>query len=278
MFKVTVNAETAARIESSEVNAWLDMYAACPRDFACRYGLDILSIGSIVLTRCKAIPFVHFNCVLNLGISEPATEEQVDEVIALYGDAGVKEFAFFHIPQSKPAELREWLLKRNFRERGGWERIYRANGARAGDTLGDLNGSMIEKVTPETAHEWAEFICSTYSLSTKPWLLALAERAGWHHYLLRREGQPAAARSMYVHSDRMAWLGIDAPVPGLMAPSFDYDAMICREMVKDGLRLGVECFVADIEAPSASMATPAYRNFETLGFKLPYFRSHYVCK
>jgi hypothetical protein len=46
-------------------------------------------------------------------------------------------------------------------------------------------------------------------------------------------------------------------------------------MVKDGLALGVRYFVTDIEATSAEMNTPAYRHFEALGFKRPYFREHY---
>jgi hypothetical protein len=33
--------------------------------------------------------------------------------------------------------------------------------------------------------------------------------------------------------------------------------------------------VADIEAPDAAMSTPAYQHFQRLGFKRPYFRSHF---
>lgn len=32
-----------------------------------------------------------------------------------------------------------------------------------------------------------------------------------------------------------AWLGIEAPVPGIMAPSYDLDFQICQAMVKDGI-------------------------------------------
>ncbi|MEW5988866.1 MAG: hypothetical protein AB1791_19760, partial [Chloroflexota bacterium] len=114
-----------------------------------------------------------------------------------------------------------------------------------------------------------------YGLPTTPWLLALVERPGWHHYLLRRGRAIAAVRSMYVHHDGMAWLGIDAPVPGIMAPSYDLDRQLCQAMVRDGLGLGVRYFAADIEAPTPAMNTPAYHHFEALGFKRPYFRSHY---
>jgi hypothetical protein len=79
---------------------------------------------------------------------------------------------------------------------------------------------------------------------------------------------------MYVTADR-AWFSIDAPVPGVMAPSYDLDVQLCHAMVKDGLEIGVRLFVADIEAPDPAMMTPAYYHFEMLGFKRPYVRSHY---
>lgn len=88
-------------------------------------------------------------------------------------------------------------------------------------------------------------------------------------------GQIRAVRSMYIHNDGMAWLGIDAPVPGIMAPSFDLDARICETMISDGIALGARCFVADIEAPHPEMDIAAYRHFAALGFGKAYFRSHY---
>jgi hypothetical protein len=103
------------------------------------------------------------------------------------------------------------------------------------------------------------------------------ERAGWHHYLLRQGTQIGAVRSMYIDTAGMAWLGIDAPVPGIMAPSYELDCQVCQAIVKDGMNLGVRYFVADIEAPDTAMNSPAYRYFELLGFKRPYFRSHYSC-
>lgn len=275
MFVETVPPEFAAQIESAEVNAWLDMYAAVPTDFARQFQLEILRIQNVVLTRCRTIPFVHFNCVMNLGMIEPAGEHQLDEALALYRAADVRDFAFFHIPHSQPATLPDWFKARNLHVRGGWERIYRDNRPLTMMVIQPQTGFRIEKVTPTTAPEWAAYIDAIYGLPTTPWLLSLAERPGWHHYLLRQAAQIVAVRSMYVHHDGLAWLGIDAPVPGIMAPSYDLDIQICQAIVKDGLNLGVTHFVADIEAPTAEMNTPAYRYFEALGFKRPYFRSHY---
>jgi len=275
MFTEAISPEFAAQIENCEVNAWLDMYAAIPADFAHQFQPEIIRVQNIVLTRCKAIPFVHFNCVMNLGMLAPATESQIDDVLAAYHDAGVQNPVFFHIPHSQPSTLPEWYKSRGLHLRGGWERIYRNNTALMNEASTIRAGFQVEKVTQATGSEWATYLDTIYGLPTTPWLLSLVARPGWHHYLLRRGAEIAAVRSMYVHHDGMAWLGVEAPIPGIMAPSYDLDIQLCRAMVKDGIDLGAHYFVADIEAPTSEMNTPAYRNFEALGFKRPYFRSHY---
>jgi hypothetical protein len=93
--------------------------------------------------------------------------------------------------------------------------------------------------------------------------------------MLCKDEKIVAVRTMYIHSDGMAWLGVEAPVPGIMAPSFDLDLRLCQTILKEGIDMGVRYFVADIEAPNPAMNTPAYQNFEALGFKRIYFRSHY---
>ena len=73
----------------------------------------------------------------------------------------------------------------------------------------------------------------------------------------------------------MAWLGIDAPVPGIMAPSYELDFQICQAIIKDGTNLGAKCFIADIEAPSLEMDTAAYHNFKLLNFRRLYLSRNY---
>jgi hypothetical protein len=69
---------------------------------------------------------------------------------------------------------------------------------------------------------------------------------------------------------------MDAPVPGLGTDDYEPDAALCEFMVRDGLDLGVRRFLADIEAPSDAMDTPAYGYFGRLGFRRPYVRTHYA--
>lgn len=276
MFIETITPEFAAELETGEVQAWLDIYAAMPAEFARQFQLEIIQHEGLVLTRCKPIPFVHFNCVKNFGVVTPATEALLDEVLTIYRKADIRHFAIYHNPHCQPAALPDWFAARGLQRRGGWERIYRSHQPLSADLIPAQAGFQVEKVTRTTALEWATFLDTLYGLPTTPWLLALVERPGWHHYLLRAGTKIVAVRTLYVDQSGFGWLGIEAPVPGIMAPSFDLDFQLCHTIVQDGQALGVRYFIADIEAPTPAMNTPAYRNFEALGFKRPYFRSHYT--
>ncbi len=81
---------------------------------------------------------------------------------------------------------------------------------------------------------------------------------------------------MYVGPDGTAWWGMDAPVPGVHGPIYEPDAALCEFMVADGLEHGARRFIADIEAPSDALDTPAYEYFSRLGFTRPYVRTHWT--
>src|SRR5690349_18118205 len=125
MFTTTIPTELAAQLEAADINAWRDMYAAAPAAFAQRFQLEMLQVEDVVLNRCPAIPFVHFNCVFNLGLHAPASEQQLDAILAHYQAAKVRNFAIYCTPNYQPAELPAWLAARDLHVIGGWERIYR---------------------------------------------------------------------------------------------------------------------------------------------------------
>jgi hypothetical protein len=81
---------------------------------------------------------------------------------------------------------------------------------------------------------------------------------------------------MHIGAEGLAWLGMDGPVPGVMSDAYGPDAAICSFIVEDGLARGARGFIADIEAPSADMDTPAYAHFALLGFRRPYMRTHHA--
>jgi hypothetical protein len=134
----------------------------------------------------------------------------------------------------------------------------------------------VEPVTDANADEWIELLERDYRLEAAPWLRALLGRPGWHQAVAREEGRVVAARGMFVGADGMAWLGIDGPVPGLRTDDHEPDAALLAFLVAEGLTLGARSFLADIEAASPELDTPAYATFARLGFGRPYVRTHFA--
>jgi hypothetical protein len=137
-------------------------------------------------------------------------------------------------------------------------------------------------VSGRNASEWARFILACYGMPPiiGDWLAALVERPGWIHALRREGGRPGApiamTRSLFHDAEGWAWLGIDAPVPGVMAPCFEDDQRLVATLLTAAAGRGTRHFVSDIEQPSPGRDTEAYRRWRELGFEPVYLRSLFM--
>ena len=272
-----VDLRTAGAIEAAEARAWTDLYAAAPSDFAEAAGLATREVGGTLLLRWAVTGRRYFNRAIGLGITTPATPEVLDEIIGEYERAGISMFLLQSLPHCRPAAYDRWLGERGLEPFDAQDRIIRAGQPAATPApLPAGRDIAVERVSPETADEWAEFMQRVYRLETGRWLQALIGRAGWHQYIAREEGDIIAARGMYIGPDGIAWSGMDGPVPGVTTDDYEPDAAVCEHMVGDGVVHGARFFLADIEAPSEAQDTPAYQYFSRLGFRRPYVRTHYA--
>ena len=215
----------------------------------------------------------YFSRAIGLGVMEPATEDAVDDILAGFARAGIDMFLLQSQPHCRPAEYEQWLRDRGLEPFDAQDRIVRDGRPAAPEEAPEY---AVERVEDASADEWAGFIQRVYRLDTGGWLQALVGRPGWHHYVARDGAEIVAARSMCIGPDRTAWLGIDGPVPGVHWDRYAPDAALCTHIVEDGLALGARGFIADIEAPSDEMDTPAYELFTRLGFSRPYVRTHWT--
>jgi hypothetical protein len=263
----------AQAIEAAEMHAWADLYAAAPPGFAAAAGVDATEIGGALVLRWAATGRRYFSRTIGLGVTRPATPEAIDRILEHFGAAGIDMFLVQALPHCRPQAYEAWLGERGLEPFDEQDRVVRGGEPLAGPVTGEL---AVERVNDETKDEWADFIQRVYRLDTGGWLQALVGRPGWHQYVARDGGEIVAARGMYIGPGGTAWMGIDGPVPGVMTDNYATDAALCRFMVEDGLARGATGFIADIEAPSADMDTPAYDYFGGLGFRRPYVRTHYA--
>jgi hypothetical protein len=272
-----VDLDTAASIEAAEICSWRDLYAAAPANWAAESGLSAETLGGALILRWAATGRRYFSRVIGLGLSEPATRRAIAEIIAGYERAGISMYLLQSLPQCRPVRYERWLHDLGFEPFDAQDRVVRDGRPLDGSPPADGERKLVvEPVTDDTAAAWTAFLERHYRLDTGPWLARLIGRPGWHQYLALERGEIVAARGMHVGPDGTAWLGMDAPVPGIMSDDYGPDAALCTRIVADGLAYGARRFIADIEAPSATSAARAREIFGGLGFARPYVRTHWA--
>jgi hypothetical protein len=285
MDRAAVDANAAARIEAAEAEAWADMYSAAPKDFAEQAGIQAREAAGALVLEWAATGRRYFSRTIGLGVAQPATEGAIDDILHCYERAGITMFLLQSLPHCRPAAYDQWLLDRGLEPFDVQERVVRGGrplswqpDERVEHELGvnPDRALAVTRVDRADVDEWADFLQRVYQLETGPWLQELHKRPRWHQYVVREEGRLVAARGMYIARDGTAWLGMDGPVPGVHADDYEPDARLCAAMVADGLARGATAFIADIEAPSDEMDTPAYHYFGRLGFTFPYVRTHFA--
>lgn len=290
-------ARVAAAAELAESYNWLDDFSAAPSQV--REGLGMANRWdeptSLALVKSD-IPFFHFNMGMTfLGTEKTAKEvaQALDvvqdffegvshHVTVAYGflDDDTEDAVIPEVDKTNLKSLTTELEKRCYEPFLSFDRVIleKASGSVVEDWSNMISADC-ELVTPETAHDWSDFIAATYHMPPPiaAWLRELVGRPGWRHAILRRDGRVVMARSLYAHQPNgWAWLGIDAPVPGSMKPCYDDDKQVCARLLQAAVEEQLaHSFVSDIEAPNVERSGPDYDKWTALGFAVPYTRQVY---
>jgi hypothetical protein len=276
MNNATVDSSTAALLEAAEAEAWRDLYGAAPAGFAAGAGIRTREVAGALVLHWAASGRRYFSRTIGLAVAEPATPEAIDDILDGYRQAGISMFLLQGLPHCRPAQYEEWLRERGLERFDAQDRVVRWHEPVDRRSQRSERAVDVERLTAAGADEWADFIQRVYRLDCGRWLQEIHALERSHVYVARERAEIVAARTMYVTENGIAWLGMDGPVPGVMTSDYEPDAALCAAIVRDGLELGVRAFIADIEAPSRRMDTPAYDYFGRLGFSRPYTRVHYA--
>ncbi len=268
----------AVRAERIDADSWFDQWSAAPGPVVQALQLAAARHGELRMVR-SAVPFSHFNMVLTLGCPAPADDAAFAAIEHFHGaQAGVPHWILVN-NHTVPADLPQRLRDRGYEPAGQWDRVVLQQ-ATPGRCAPIASGC--ELVNSSNAAEWARFILACYGMPPiiSDWLAALVGRTGWIHALRREGGSPnapiAMTRSLFHDAEGWAWLGIDAPVPGVMAPCFEDDQRLVATLLAAAADRGARHFVSDIEQPSPGRDTEAYRRWGELGFEPVYHRSLFM--
>src|SRR5919204_3577672 len=103
---------TGAAIEAAEARAWTDLYAAAPRHWAAEVGHGSREIGGACVLHWVATGRRYFSRAIGLGVTVPASERAIDEILELWRELGIEMFLLQSMPHCEPAEYESWLRDR----------------------------------------------------------------------------------------------------------------------------------------------------------------------
>jgi hypothetical protein len=263
--------ESAAIVEFGEARAYADLYRAPDPAQARQFGIGLRRLGPAWLYTAAAIDIPLLNRVVGLGVGEPATETQVDDVLAHFDVVGVRNFTIQLSPAAQPAALPEWLAARGLAASSNWVKMIRAREAPAGVAT----RLKVELVDAGRASTFGDVASAGFGMppALGAWLAAGVGRSGWRHYLALDSGRPVGAGALFI-SERVGWLGIGATLPEARGQGAQGAIMVQR--IRDAIAYGCDWIVTETGEETPGEPNPSYHNMLRTGFQLAYPRPNYV--
>ena len=199
--------EVVRMVELVEAAGIADWGRAIPPDLAEKMGKSVKKVGGAVATVTLNVDLPLFNRVIGLGIEEPATEEMVDEIVALYKPGGVR-FIVHVSPAAQPVEIPAWLEARGLERGDRWAKFYRSV-----ESLPEVDTELrVEEIGEEEGDTFMEvgfkgFGIPEHFALVKPWLSVNIGREGWRHYLAYDGEVPVGLGILFVKGEVGSLLG-----------------------------------------------------------------------
>jgi GNAT superfamily N-acetyltransferase len=222
--------------------------------------------GGAVALMARHLPVTHFNSVVGLRAGH---EQHIEGIAAWYRSHGVKP-QFDTVPGFYDPALGRELVRLGYYQ-SGFHAAFVCDPHMAPPSL--PGGVTVERV--ETSAAMEEFLDAYiagrsvkdgagFKANVRPWL----NEPGWHLYLGRVDGRPAAAAILFVH-DRVGYCADAATDPAHRGRGLQ-TALLARR-IADGRDAGV-----DFACSAAEFLSQSHRNMERAGFRIQFVRARWT--
>jgi GNAT superfamily N-acetyltransferase len=253
--------------ERGELEAFRDLFEAAPPDLGAR----VEDVGGAV---CIALPqtpcSAMFNRVLGLGLEQPATPEQLQQIAGFFGALGV-EWCVGLAPQAEPAELSSWLATEGFVPGYAWAKFQRGL-----EDAGAWESHLrVAEAAPEHAEAFGDVFVRAYGTPElfREWLARLPGRPGCRCFFGFDGEKPAATGALYA-KDGVGWLGIAGTLPEHRRRGAQGAILAAR--IRAAAEEGCDVVVTETGDQVEGRPSSSYRNIERAGFELAYVRANYL--
>ncbi|HUQ77430.1 MAG TPA: hypothetical protein VM427_00990 [Patescibacteria group bacterium] len=265
--------ETAHWLEMAEVNATREyVQAAIDGIPGNPLGLATRDIGGGVAVALGAEENPFFNRMIGLGISRPATEQDLDAAIGFFAEQDRTYVTIPIAPHARPAELTGWVTERGFPVSRRWPKLWRSLDVLPAPPPTDLR---IDPIGKDRADDFAKVVNAAFEFGGQfeKMLAATVGRLDWTHYLGFDGDHPVAAGAMYRSGD-VAWFGFGATLESHRGRG-GQSAIFQRRML-DARALGCRLAITETGPDTPEQPNPSLHNMIRLGFSLGYERPNFV--
>lgn len=255
--------------EQVELAGWAELWAAAPTELAARHGIASTELGGTLCTAVGEQESTMLNRVVGLGLDEPATEEQLEEIEAFFAPHGQRYYVSLN-PQAKPSELPGRLGRRGFRDGYAWMKFARG----PEEPPPTQTALRVEEIGPEHGADFGEVVAAGYELEpfTVPWLAELP-KTSWRCYLAYDGEEPAGAAALYIH-DGAGYLCFAATRPEHRRKGAQ-SALLDRR-IRDAVKAGCTELFTETGERIPMKPSNSYRNILRYGFAEAYLRPNYL--
>ncbi len=267
--------DAVAQADAIEASAWRDMIAAAPDPVRRDLRPAAVTVAAATLLLAPGTPATQFNRVIGLGVHVPATEHDLDEIVAQYRRQGVTEFWVHLSPGARPAQLPQWLTQRGFvaPARRSWAKMLRGTAPPPA-----IATTLVARLAqPGESGAVGRIVCSAYGMPATfaPWFEALTKRPGWRPYVALDHETAVAAAFLYVH-EREAWLGAAGTLAEHRRRGGQGELMARR--ITAAAALGCTVIATETGEPVGDEPNPSLGNMRRCGFSQVASRLNFACR
>jgi GNAT superfamily N-acetyltransferase len=257
-------------IEQAEL---ADIQAAATPDLRDTLRLEAKWSDSAMCSIAGALPpsAIVINRIIGLGLSSPATETAVREMVEEYARAGIVRYFVQVSPDARPADLVGWLEAAGLEKARGWQKFSRGREAPP-ERKTDLS---IRKIGPESGEAFARIVCDAFDIGelAVPWLAQLPGREGWHVFMSFDGDRPAGTGTIFI-KDGLASIDFGATAPAFRRRGSQGALLALR--IEHALEMGCSrLFTCTGEAVEGD-PQHSYGNILKCGFTEDYVRANYA--
>jgi len=221
---------------------------------------DARELGGATLLKNESAPdSAMLNRVVGLGLEQPATEREVDQIVTLM--SGVRYFVAVS-PFARPDSITSWLKERGFEPGWGWMQFSRGVAALPAPRT-ELS---VRRVGAESGADFARILSEGFELpgTLEAWLRTVPGIPGWSVFLAY-DGDTAVGSGGLFVSGQLGYLAFGATKK--VARGRGSQSALLAARISHAKALGCREVVTETGEQLPDRPSNSYRNIQRAGFR-----------